>query len=191
MSTTLHLIVPRRAVRAMKIAAPLVLCSTLMSGSGRSDQGSHSISKESEMGTRYIGTRSTVRDVSMELLFPTDADVGSAEAIVIVTNRSPDPVVWSEINGYRELDWRVCDEKGKPVEMTDAGKQRLWRGARRDVYRSVAREIRPGESHVWRIDIARLYVVRSGKYNLSASLRIGVPTLCVVGVESFEVKIGE
>jgi hypothetical protein len=127
--------------------------------------------------------------VKLEVSTPgTVAPGSSVEIIITLANSGNKPVFHGQIDGVSELGIRLSTLKGDIPALTPLGKARLGKAPGSHKYN--VKSIEPGRSQVWRIDLAKLFILPPDSYTVSVSMELDrhlKPSVISVGGVTFKI----
>ena len=115
---------------------------------------------------------STAKQVSLTVSAPRKTAVGKEVNLSItLTNEGNEKIFFGQTDGYGDCGIRVIDSKGQACPFTPFGHQKM--GGEPGTYRKyISTPLAPGESHTWKIDLAKCFQLKPGKYMVSSSIEV-------------------
>jgi hypothetical protein len=137
---------------------------------------------------------SIANDVELEISLPGSVVVGDpVEMVLRLTNQGIQMRYWTHTNGVYELGINVDDAKNSAAALTILGQQEGAGPFNPFSYLNVASrvgsELPPGDSHEWRIDLSKYFVLAPGSYTVSATMLLGQDQSLPIGVKNVKFTV--
>jgi len=146
------------------------------------------------MTRNKLEKRNVTEDAAISLSLPADLHASEPiELTIVVTNQMKTSMLWGEIDGYSDCQITVTDVEGREVPRTKFGERVRRRsgvgiGA---MNRCVTRELLPGRSKEWKIDLGKLCHFSPGSFRVSSRIILQSPAGHIIGVEDLRFDVAE